>query len=78
MNVYWVPEQVVDGERITMALWFTRDPAHDEDKKLIDQLLNAMPLLRKEKDKPSDSQMKDLRGENTGIAPQPSQVNMFN
>ena len=43
--------QVVDGERITMALWFTRDSVHDEDKKLIDQLMNhVMSLLREEKD----------------------------
>jgi hypothetical protein len=70
--------QVVDGERITMALWFTRDPAHDEDKKLIDQLMNAMPLLRKEHGEPRISEVRDLRRENTGTAPQPSQVSMFN
>ncbi|KAG0623529.1 hypothetical protein M758_3G181000 [Ceratodon purpureus] len=71
-NIHSVDE-VVDGERVTMALWFTRDQAHDEDKKLIDQLMNAMPLLRKEKDDSSDSLMNDLCGENYGIAPQPSQ-----
>lgn len=71
-------EQVVDGERITMVLWFTRDSAHDEDKKIIDQLMNVMPLLHKKKDKLSVSQVEELCEENTGIASQPSQVNMFN
>ena len=70
--------QVVNGERITLALWFTRDPAFDEDKKLIGQLMNVMPHLRKEPDKLTVSQVKDLLGENSGIAPQPSQVNMSN
>lgn len=61
-----------------MALWFTRDPAHDEDKKLIDQLMNVMVILSEKQDKLSISQVQQLRGENTGIPPQLSQVIMVN
>lgn len=69
----------MDGERITMALWFTRDSTHDEDKKLIDQLIKSIPLLSKEPaTKPRVSQAGELREENTGIASQLSQVNMLN
>ena len=28
-----------------MALWFTRDQTHDEDKKLINQLLGCVPPI---------------------------------
>ncbi|XP_024193062.1 uncharacterized protein LOC112196826 isoform X2 [Rosa chinensis] len=34
---------ITDGERLTMALWFSRDAAHDEDAKLI-SLLSQTPL----------------------------------
>jgi len=71
-------EQVLDGERITMALWFTRDSKHDEDKKIIDQLINVMPLLLEKQDNLCVSQVKESCGENTGVASQLSQVNMFN
>lgn len=41
-NIHSVDE-VIDGERLTLTLWFTRDSAHDEDAKLItllSQILN--------------------------------------
>ncbi|XP_061994205.1 uncharacterized protein LOC133712130 [Rosa rugosa] len=31
-------DEITDGERLTMALWFSRDAAHDEDAKLISLL----------------------------------------
>lgn len=61
-----------------MALWFTRDATHDEDKKIIDQLIKVMPLVHEKQDEICGSQVKELWGENTGIASQPSQVNMLN
>lgn len=33
-NIHSV-EEVLDGERLTLTLWFTRNKAHDEDSKLI-------------------------------------------
>ncbi|KAL5553328.1 hypothetical protein UlMin_040729 [Ulmus minor] len=33
-NVHSVDE-IIDGERLTLALWFSRDSSHDEDAKLI-------------------------------------------
>ena len=30
--------QVTDGERLTLAMWFTRDSSHDEDSNLISRL----------------------------------------
>lgn len=36
-------DEIADGERLTMALWFSRDAAHDEDAKLI-SLLSQIPL----------------------------------
>lgn len=30
--------QIIDGERLTLALWFSRDSSHDEDAKLISLL----------------------------------------
>ncbi|KAL6187583.1 hypothetical protein ACLB2K_038981 [Fragaria x ananassa] len=41
-NIHAVDE-VIDGERLTMALWFSRDAAHDEDAKLI-SLLSQTPF----------------------------------
>lgn len=35
--------QVLDGERLTLTLWFTRNNEHDEDAKLI-SLLSQRPL----------------------------------
>ncbi|XP_050375239.1 uncharacterized protein LOC126792801 [Argentina anserina] len=39
-------DEVTGGERLTMALWFSRDAAHDEDAKLI-TLLSRTPLSNK-------------------------------
>lgn len=39
--------QVIDGERLTLTLWFTRDSAHDEDAKLI-TLLSQLPLTKED------------------------------
>lgn len=36
-NVHSV-EEITDGERLTLTLWFTRDKSHDEDSKLISSL----------------------------------------
>ncbi|CAH9053314.1 unnamed protein product [Cuscuta epithymum] len=36
-NIHCVDE-VIDGERITLTLWFSRDASHDEDSKLISLL----------------------------------------
>ncbi|KAF8081456.1 hypothetical protein N665_0885s0003 [Sinapis alba] len=36
-NIHSVDE-VTDGERLTLAMWFTRDSSHDEDSKLISRL----------------------------------------
>ncbi|KAJ0256211.1 Uncharacterized protein HA466_0092040 [Hirschfeldia incana] len=36
-NVHSVDE-VTDGERLTLAMWFTRDSSHDEDSKLVSRL----------------------------------------
>lgn len=65
-------EQVLDGERIIMALWFTRDATHDKDKKSIGQLMKSVPLFQ---DKLHGSQ--DC-GDNTGHASPSPQVNMLN
>ncbi|KAJ0266081.1 hypothetical protein HA466_0001370 [Hirschfeldia incana] len=35
-NIHSVDE--VDGERLTLAMWFTRDSSHDEDSKLVSRL----------------------------------------
>lgn len=35
-------QQVIEGERLTLTLWFTRDSAHDEDAKLL-SLLSHQP-----------------------------------
>lgn len=32
LNIIW---QITDGERLTLALWFSRDATYDEDAKLI-------------------------------------------
>ncbi|XP_020104823.1 uncharacterized protein LOC109721542 isoform X4 [Ananas comosus] len=40
-NVHCVDE-VIEGERLTLTLWFTRDSAHDEDAKLL-SLLSHQP-----------------------------------
>ncbi|KAG2253330.1 hypothetical protein Bca52824_083466 [Brassica carinata] len=36
-NIHSVDE-VTDGERLTLAMWFTRDSSHDEDSKLVSRL----------------------------------------
>ncbi|KAL3751126.1 hypothetical protein ACJRO7_012011 [Eucalyptus globulus] len=36
-NVHSVDE-IIDGERLTLTLWFSRDGAHDEDVKLVSRL----------------------------------------
>ncbi|ESQ28473.1 hypothetical protein EUTSA_v10018688mg [Eutrema salsugineum] len=36
-NIHSVDE-VTDGERLTLALWFSRDSSHDEDSKLVSRL----------------------------------------
>ncbi|ESW30777.1 hypothetical protein PHAVU_002G181600 [Phaseolus vulgaris] len=43
-NIHSVDE-ITEGERLTVALWFSRDGSHDEDKKLISLL--SQHLLRK-------------------------------
>ncbi|KAL2541368.1 2-oxoglutarate (2OG) and Fe(II)-dependent oxygenase superfamily protein [Abeliophyllum distichum] len=40
-NIHSVDE-IMDGERITLTLWFSRDASHDEDAKLI-SLLSDLP-----------------------------------
>lgn len=40
-NIHSVDE-VLDGERITLTLWFTRNSAHDEDAKLISSLSQSI------------------------------------
>ncbi|KAL0700895.1 hypothetical protein Bca4012_057017 [Brassica carinata] len=46
-NIHSVDE-VTDGERLTLAMWFTRDSSHDEDSKLVSRLShcasNEFPL----------------------------------
>jgi procollagen-proline 3-dioxygenase 1 len=37
--------QITDGERLTLALWFSRDGSHDEDTKLVSLL--SQHLLHK-------------------------------
>lgn len=34
--------QIIDGERLTLTLWFTRDASHDEDAKLISFLSSTL------------------------------------
>ncbi|CAA6664268.1 unnamed protein product [Spirodela intermedia] len=41
-NIHSVDE-VIDGERLTLTLWFTRDKTHDEDAKLISLLSERSP-----------------------------------
>lgn len=50
-NIHSV-EEVLDGERLTLTLWFTRDSAHDEDTKLI-SLLSQMLSKHQEADNPN-------------------------
>ncbi|XP_018446527.2 uncharacterized protein LOC108818144 isoform X1 [Raphanus sativus] len=38
-NIHSVDE-VTEGERLTLAMWFTRDSSHDEDSKLVSRLLS--------------------------------------
>lgn len=40
-NIHSVDE-IFDGERLTLTLWFTRDASHDEDAKLISFLSNTL------------------------------------
>lgn len=35
--------QVTDGERLTLAMWFSRDSSHDEDSKLVARLSQCEP-----------------------------------
>ncbi|KAJ0987565.1 hypothetical protein J5N97_005921 [Dioscorea zingiberensis] len=48
-NIHSVDE-VTEGERLTLTLWFTRDSAHDEDAKLISLL--SQRLLNNEDNNP--------------------------
>ncbi|RRT43573.1 hypothetical protein B296_00054858 [Ensete ventricosum] len=55
-ELLWYPdlsnlEQVIDGERLTLTLWFTRDSAHDEDAKLI-KILSQRLLVEHIEPKP--------------------------
>ncbi|KAK8951075.1 hypothetical protein KSP39_PZI003105 [Platanthera zijinensis] len=45
-NVHSVDE-VLDGERLTLTLWFTRNRAHDEDAKLISHLSKSLSTHEK-------------------------------
>ncbi|KAF3638808.1 putative 65-kDa microtubule-associated protein 6-like isoform X1, partial [Capsicum annuum] len=40
-NIHSVDE-ITEGERITLTLWFSRDASHDEDRKLISSLSPAL------------------------------------
>ncbi|VVA94454.1 unnamed protein product [Arabis nemorensis] len=40
-NIHSVDE-VTDGERLTLALWFSRDSSHDEDSKLVSRLSQCL------------------------------------
>ncbi|WOH13258.1 hypothetical protein DCAR_0832767 [Daucus carota subsp. sativus] len=40
-NIHSVDE-IIDGERLTLTLWFTRDASHDEDAKLISFLSSTL------------------------------------
>ncbi|KAJ6768860.1 2-OXOGLUTARATE (2OG) AND FE(II)-DEPENDENT OXYGENASE SUPERFAMILY PROTEIN [Salix koriyanagi] len=40
-NIHAVDE-IIEGERLTLTLWFSRDSAHDEDAKLISLLSKTM------------------------------------
>ncbi|KAG6766004.1 hypothetical protein POTOM_030068 [Populus tomentosa] len=44
-NIHAVDE-IIEGERLTLTLWFSRDSAHDEDAKLISLLSKNMPELK--------------------------------
>ncbi|KAJ1430574.1 hypothetical protein SESBI_07716 [Sesbania bispinosa] len=44
-NIHSVDE-ITDGERLTLALWFSRDGSHDEDRKLVSLL--SQHLLHKD------------------------------
>ncbi|KAG1342700.1 hypothetical protein COCNU_05G009290 [Cocos nucifera] len=61
-NIHSVDE-VIDGERLTLTLWFTRDSAHDEDAKLI-TLLSQLSLTRED-------------GERNSNLPLPASDNMY-
>ncbi|KAG0470014.1 hypothetical protein HPP92_016714 [Vanilla planifolia] len=61
-NIHAVDE-VVDGERLTLTLWFTRNPAHDEDSKLTSFL--SRWLLEHE------------RGKTNSFLPLPGSDNMY-
>uniref|UniRef100_A0A1J3DNI5 Uncharacterized protein n=1 Tax=Noccaea caerulescens TaxID=107243 RepID=A0A1J3DNI5_NOCCA len=41
-NIHSVDE-VTDGERLTLAMWFSRDSSHDEDSKLVSRLSQCEP-----------------------------------
>lgn len=56
-NVHCVDE-ITDGERCTLTLWFTRDSAHNEDAKLINQISDRLYMymnIRMDEDSNSDS-----------------------
>lgn len=42
MLIYQILWQIIEGERLTLTLWFSRDSAHDEDAKLISLLSEKM------------------------------------
>ncbi|KAF8389678.1 hypothetical protein HHK36_024197 [Tetracentron sinense] len=61
-NIHSVDE-ITDGERITLTLWFSRDGSHDEDSKLISLL--------------SQSLLNSLAKEPVSYLPLPASSNMY-
>ncbi|CAI0552855.1 unnamed protein product [Linum tenue] len=61
-NVHSVDE-IIEGERLTLTMWFSRDSAHDEDAKLISLLSSNMPC--------SSSKSEEL------LLPRPASSNMY-
>ncbi|KAL8137639.1 hypothetical protein V2J09_003640 [Rumex salicifolius] len=61
-NVHLVDE-ITNGERLTLTLWFTRDANHDEDVKLLSHL--------------SQSSLPCLHDELASLIPQPGSTNMY-
>ncbi|RAL47501.1 hypothetical protein DM860_011239 [Cuscuta australis] len=60
-NIHSVDE-VTDGERITLTLWFSRDASHDEDSKLISSL--------------SEISVDDFDDKCNSVLPIPAPINM--
>ncbi|KAG9457317.1 hypothetical protein H6P81_001825 [Aristolochia fimbriata] len=62
-NIHSVDE-IIEGERLTLTMWFTRDRAHDEDAKLLNMLLQSRDL-------------KDKDGKPDSFLPCPGPTNMY-